>query len=131
MNPAGSINTCASAAWNRSHRCVARSRSPATPSNDGGPLRYDTHVDYFMADSPVEWHRHSLKVGHATAKVLTMKEPPSRTFAHLLEDLYAIPGEFIACLEWRRIPSAQMRRDLHHRRRHFFNKRISIVNYMS
>ena len=41
-----------------------------------------------------------------------MKEPPSQTFAHLLEDLYAVPGEFIACLEWQRIPNDRMRRDL-------------------
>ena len=51
-------------------------------------------------------------VGDRVVKVLTMKEPPSQTFAHLLQDLYAIPGEFIACLEWQRIPSDRMRRDL-------------------
>ena len=60
-----------------------------------------------------------------------MKEPPSQTFAHLLADLYAVPGEFIACLEWQRIPSDRMRRDLQTRRRHFFNKRVSIVNYVT
>jgi type IV secretion system protein TrbE len=60
-----------------------------------------------------------------------MKEPPSQTFAHLLGDLHAIPGEFIACLEWQRIPSDRMRRDLQTRRRHFFNKRVSIVNYVA
>jgi hypothetical protein len=32
-------------------------------------------------------------------KVLSMKEPPAQTFAHLLRDLHAIPGEFIACLD--------------------------------
>ena len=60
-----------------------------------------------------------------------MKEPPSQTFAFLLQDLYEIPGEFIACLEWQRIPSDRMRRDVQSRRRHFFNKRVSIVNYVS
>ena len=39
-----------------------------------------------------------------------MKEPPSQTFAFLLQDLYEIPGEFVACLEWQRIPSDRMRR---------------------
>src|SRR4029078_8100587 len=53
------------------------------------------------------------------------------TFAHLLRELNAIPGEFIACLEWQRIASDRMRRDLHTRLRHFFNKRVSIVNYVS
>ena len=54
-----------------------------------------------------------------------------QTFAFLLRDLYEIPGEFIACLEWQRISSDRMRRDLQTRRRHFFNKRVSIVNYVS
>jgi hypothetical protein len=60
-----------------------------------------------------------------------MKEPPSQTFAFLTQDLYEIPGEFVACLEWQRIPSDRMRRDVQSRRRHFFNKRVSIVNYVS
>jgi type IV secretion system protein TrbE len=60
-----------------------------------------------------------------------MKEPPSQTFPFLLQDLYEIPGEFVACLEWQRIPSDRMRRDVQSRRRHFFNKRVSIVNYVS
>ena len=98
---------------------------------DAAKLRYDTHVDYFVSDSAVECHRDCLQVGHRHVKVLSMKEPPSQTFAHVLRDLHAIPGEFIACLEWQRIASDRMRRDLHTRRRHFFNKRVSIVNYVT
>ena len=45
--------------------------------------------------------------------------------------MYEIPGDLIACLEWQRIPSDRMRRDLQTRRRHFFNKRVSLVNYLS
>ena len=60
-----------------------------------------------------------------------MKEPPSATFPQVLEDLYTLPGEFIACLEWCRIPNDRMRRTLQLRRRHFFNKRVSMVNYVS
>jgi len=93
-------------------------------------LKYDTHVDYFMADSPVECHRTHLDVGHTRVKVLTMKEPPAATFALILEDLYTVPGEFIACLEWRRIPNDRARRDIQTRRRHFFNKRVSLINYV-
>lgn len=91
----------------------------------------DTHLDYFVADSPVECHRDHLQVGGRRLKVLSMKEPPAQTFAHVLTDLYAVPGEFIACLEWQRVPSDRMRRDIQTRRRHFFNKRVSIVNYIS
>lgn len=94
-------------------------------------LPYDTHVDFFMADSAVECHRTHLMVGDARVKVLTMKEPPAGTYPHLFEQLYTVPGEFNACLEWRRIANDQMRRDLQRRRRHFFNKRVSLVNYVS
>jgi len=94
-------------------------------------LKYDTHLDYFVADAPVECHRSHLNVGETCVKVLSMKEPPSGTFATMLEDLYTIPGEFIACLEWRRIASDRMRRDIQTRRRHFFNRRIALVNYVA
>ena len=60
-----------------------------------------------------------------------MKEPPSSTFAHLLEGLYSIPGEFVACSEWHRLPADRMRRDIQTRRRHFFNKRVALVNYVA
>jgi type IV secretion system protein VirB4 len=94
-------------------------------------LTHDTHLDYFVANSAVDCHRDHLVVGRRFVKVLSMKEPPGRTFAHVLGDLYAVPGEFIACLEWQRIPSDRMRRDIQTRRRHFFNKRVSLVNYLS
>src|SRR5262249_52303569 len=97
----------------------------------GGALAYDMHLDYFVADSPVECHRDHLRVGQRHVKVLSMKEPPTQTFAALLSDLARVPGEFIACLEWQRIPSDRMRRDLQMRRRHFFNKRVAMVNYIA
>jgi type IV secretion/conjugal transfer VirB4 family ATPase len=98
---------------------------------DAARLTHDTHLDYFVSDSAVDCHRDHLRVGDRLVKVLSMKEPPSQTFAFLLQDLYEIPGEFVACLEWQRIPSDRMRRDIQTRRRHFFNKRVSIVNYVS
>lgn len=94
-------------------------------------LVYDTHVDYFMADSVVECHRDHLDVDGLEVRVLTMKEPPSSTFPLILRDLYSLPGEFVACLEWQRIPADRMRRDIRVRRRHFFNRRIALVNYVS
>ena len=94
-------------------------------------LAYDTYLDYFVADSAVECHRDRLVVGQQAVKVLSMKEPPGQTFAHVLGDLVALPGEFIACLEWQRSPSDRVRRDIQSRRRHFFNKRVSLINYVS
>lgn len=98
---------------------------------DSARLTYDTHIDYFVSDSAVDCHRDHLMVGDRFVKVLSMKEPPAQTFAFLLQDLYEIPGEFLACLEWQRIPNDRMRRDIQSRRRHFFNKRVSMANYVS
>jgi len=91
----------------------------------------DVHVDYFMGDSAVECHRDHLMVGRRVVKVLSMKEAPSQTHADALGSLLEVPGEFIACLEWQRVPSDRMRRDIQTRRRHFFNQRISLVNYIT
>ena len=102
---------------------------PATV--DAATLTHDAHLDYFVADSAVECNRDHLLVGRRMVRALSMKEPPSQTFAHLLADLYEVPGELIACLEWQRIPSDRMRRDIQTRRRHFFNKRVSMMNYLS
>ena len=98
---------------------------------EGARLKYDTHVDYFAADCSVDCHRSHLDVDGVRVKVLTMKEPPNATFPLVLEGLYSVPGEFIACSEWRRIPPDRMRRDIQTRRRHFFNKRVALVNYVA
>lgn len=95
------------------------------------PLVCDIHLDYFMADSPVECHRRALDVDGLSVKVLTMKEPPSATFAHMLEELHRLPCEMVACLEWQRIPGDRMRRELRSRQRHFYHQRVSLVNYVS
>jgi type IV secretion system protein TrbE len=94
-------------------------------------LAYDTHLDYFVVDSMVDCHRDHLIVGDRTVRVLSMKEPPAQTFAFCLEGLCDVRGEFLACLEWQRLSNDRVRRDLHARRRHFFNKRVSLVNYVS
>jgi type IV secretion system protein TrbE len=98
---------------------------------DGVSLKYDTHLDFYVADSAIDCHRDHLEVDGYQVKVLTMKEPPAKTFANMLEDLCTIPSTFIACFEWQRVSNATIRRELHARRRHFFNKRVSLVNYVS
>lgn len=98
---------------------------------EGASLPYDTYLDVTVADSTVECHRDRLVIDDYQVKVLTMKTPPAKTCAHVLHDLYRLPSPFIACLEWQRLSNARMRRDLHSRRRHFFNKKVSLINYLS
>lgn len=94
-------------------------------------LKHDTHLDFYLTDSGIDCHRDHLEIDGYAVKVLTMKEPPAKTFAHMLEDLYRVPSTFIACLEWQRVSNAAMRRDVRTRQRHFFNKRVSLINYLS
>jgi type IV secretory pathway VirB4 component len=99
---------------------LRRLLNPA-PHKQTAPLRSDRHVDYFAADSAVEILPDHLRLdGRYVAKVLTMKDPPARTFPNqLVERLSALPGEFVACLEWQRSEVAIVRRDLWWRSRHF------------
>ena len=46
----------------------------------------DVYLDYFLADSAVDCHRDHLMVGRRHVKALSMKEPPTQTFAHVLGD---------------------------------------------
>lgn len=94
-------------------------------------FKHGTHLDYFLADSAVECHRDHLDVGGHHVRLLTMKDPPAQTYAFMLEGLYGVPGELTACLEWQRLPSDAMRRDIQSRRRHWHNKRVSLINYVS
>lgn len=94
-------------------------------------LKHDAYLDVHLADSGIDCHRGHLEIDGYAVKVLTMKEPPARTFALMLEDLYRVPSTFVACLEWQRISNAAMRRDVRTRQRHFFNKRVSLINYIS
>jgi type IV secretion/conjugal transfer VirB4 family ATPase len=102
----------------------------APHKTDHATLKYDTHLDFFVTDSSIDCHRDHLDVDDYCVKVLTMKDPPAKTCAHILGDLYRVPSTFTACLEWQRLSNAAMRHDLHARRRHFFNKRVSLVNYL-
>jgi type IV secretion system protein TrbE len=98
---------------------------------DAAPLKYDGYLDYFVADSTLECHRSHLQVDDYRVKVLTMKEPPASTYPQMLAALQRLPQSFVACAEWQRLPVDKVRRDIRGKRRHYFNKRISLVNYLS
>jgi type IV secretion/conjugal transfer VirB4 family ATPase len=83
-------------------------------------LKYDTGIDYQMADSSIDTEAREAML------VLSMKEPPFATFALMLSDLYALPGEFLACLEWQRIPAGKAKSDVSRRRWHWASKRVPL-----
>ena len=69
------------------------------PHKAAVPLRHDTHLDYFVCDSLLECHRDHLRIDDYSVQVLTLKEPPAQTFAHLLSALQEIPSNAIIVSE--------------------------------
>jgi type IV secretion system protein VirB4 len=98
---------------------------------DAAPQRYNAYLDHLVADSTLECHRSHLRLDDYYVKVLTMKEPPSSTHACMLDGLNRLPHSFIACAEWQRLPADRVRREIRAKRRHHFNRRISLINYIS
>jgi type IV secretion system protein VirB4 len=98
---------------------------------DAAPQRYNAYLDCLVADSTLECHRSHLRLDDYYVRVLTMKEPPSSTRAWMLDALHRLLYSFIACAEWQRLPADRVRREIRARRRHHFNRRISLVNYIS
>lgn len=88
------------------------------PARQPARLLYDQHVDYFMADSPLDVQPDHLLLGGYTVQALSMKEPPAHTYAHMLQKLHQVPGEWLACLQWHRLPTAKIRSSLKWRGRH-------------
>jgi type IV secretion system protein TrbE len=93
-------------------------------------LKYDLHLDYFAADSALECYRDHLRVDDYFVQVLTLKEPPAQTFAHILQGLHEIPCNYIVANEWSREPNLAARKEINSKRRHFHNAKASLLNYV-
>jgi type IV secretion system protein VirB4 len=92
-------------------------------------LREDSFVDYHIADSALECHRGHLRLDDYYVRVLTLKEPPRQTFPHMFHALYEIPSNLILMNDWQREGDSAIRREIHAKRRHFHNSKISLINY--
>ena len=97
---------------------------------DAARLTHDTHLDYFVPDSAIDCHRDHLMVGDRFVKVLSMKEPEPDVCVPVAGSVRD-PRELIRVPRMAAHSQRRMRRDLQRRRRHFFNKRVSLVNYVS
>jgi type IV secretion system protein VirB4 len=94
-------------------------------------LKYDRFIDYQACDSALECYSDHLRLDHFYVRVLTLKEPPGQTFAHLLRGLEALPCNFVAVTEWKREASSKMRAWIQAKRRHFHNAKSSLANYLT
>ena len=97
---------------------------------DSGRLRTDHFVDYFACDSHLECHRDHLRLDSYYVQVLTMKSPPAQTFPNMLRDVQELPSNCIVVTEWRREDNHTMRKEVNKRRRHHFNSKSSMTNYI-
>src|SRR3989449_5452587 len=98
---------------------------------EGPALGYDQFIDYQVCDSALECHRDYLRLDDYYVKVLTLKEPPPYTRAHLFRGMEGLPGNFIMVTEWKREADETMRSLIASKRRHFHNSKASLLNYLS
>lgn len=98
---------------------------------DGIRLKYGSFVDFQACGSAVECHREHLRLDDDYVQVLTLKEPPARTFAHMLRGLAEIPSHFVIATEWKRESSLKMRRQIQSKRRHYHNVKTSLATQLS
>ena len=95
----------------------------------GVRLKYDDFVDFQACDSALECHRDHLRLDDFYVSVLTMKEPPGQTFAHMLRGLLGIPCNFVLATQWKRETNQKMLSRIRSKRRHFHNVKSSLMNY--
>ena len=66
-------------------------------------LKRDSHVDYYLASSPLTCSEDGIQLGSADVEVLSLKEPPAQTFPNILRELLALETNVILCSEFKRI----------------------------
>jgi len=90
----------------------------------------DHGLDYALCDADIECHRDHLRIDDRYVQVLTLKEPPSASFAHLLRSLEGVACDVILVNTWRHEPNDSIRREIRAKRRHFHNSKASMTNYI-
>jgi type IV secretion system protein VirB4 len=98
---------------------------------EGARLNGSIYADFQACDSGLECHRDYLRLDDHYVTVLTLKEPPAKTYAHLLRGLDGISANYIIASEWKPETSLKMRRSIQSKRRHFHNAKSSFLNYVT
>ena len=94
-------------------------------------LKYDTFLDYYLPESPVECHRGHLRVDDYYVKVLTLKEPSAQSFPLIFKRLLEVEANYYVVTEWKKEDSGKMRRVIQTKRRHFHNTKRSFVSQVN
>src|ERR1700722_10056853 len=94
-------------------------------------LKYDTFLDYYLPESPIECHRGHLRVDDYYVKVLTLKEPSAQSFPLIFKRLLEVEANYYIVTEWKKEDSGKMRRVIQTKRRHFHNTKRSFVSQVN
>src|ERR1700677_4511488 len=94
-------------------------------------LKYDTFLDYYLPESPIECHRGYLRVDDYYVKVLTLKEPSAQSFPLIFKRLLEVEANYYVVTEWKKEDSGKMRRIIQTKRRHFHNTKRSFVSQVN
>jgi type IV secretion/conjugal transfer VirB4 family ATPase len=98
---------------------------------DLAKLKYDTFLDYYLPESPIECHRGYLRVDDYYVKVLTLKEPSAQSFPLIFKRLLEVEANYYVVTEWKKEDSGKMRRVIQTKRRHFHNTKRSFASQVS
>jgi len=93
--------------------------------------KYDTFLDFYLAESHLECHRTHLRVDDFYVKVLTLKEPSAHTFPLLLKGLLDVRANYHVVTEWKKEDPGKTRRTIQAKRRHFHNTKRSFFSQVS
>jgi type IV secretion/conjugal transfer VirB4 family ATPase len=111
---------------NESFGLLRRLLNPDRRKADAVRLQYNRHVDFQAVDSELECHRNHLRLGEAFVKVLTIKELPARSFAHILGKLAEVSTDLVVASEWRPLEPSRAIAEIRSKRRHFHNSKTGL-----
>ncbi|MBZ5700439.1 MAG: DUF87 domain-containing protein [Acidobacteriia bacterium] len=94
-------------------------------------LKHDTFLDYYLCESHLECHRGHLRVDNYYVKVLTLKEPSSRSWPLVFKRLLEVEASYTVVTEWKREDSGKTRRAIQMKRRHFHNTKRSFFTQVN
>ena len=93
-------------------------------------LKYDTHVDFFLADSSLECYPGHLLVDDCYVKVLTLKEPTAQSWPLILGQLLEVGASYHIVSEWKPQDNTAARKRIQSMRRHFHNSKTSLFSQL-
>ena len=96
---------------------------PPRSVRDGG-------IAWRVALSDIETHARYMLVDGLAAAVYSLAEPPPECRPDMLSDLFQVGGAWTWHWEWRRLDTAGARAKITSARRHYFQKRFSMVAHM-